>query len=184
MSGSSNTGDATIAGIAAALRDRRAELGITQEALAEAVGLPRPYLSRLENGEATTQVRRLVEVLGAVGLVLVALPRSHPAVREQLARDTHHRRKRPTRDQKLARAVATIADSVELPLAVRQLAATLAGALTERGARSVQPWVSTLVAQLDAVDVNEIDSRRTAESIRELRRARNQLVHIQPGDDE
>ncbi|MBC7462477.1 MAG: helix-turn-helix transcriptional regulator [Thermoleophilia bacterium] len=55
-------------GIGAALRHFREEAGLTQEQLAERLGLTRFYVARLESGAVSEQVERIValfEVLGA-----------------------------------------------------------------------------------------------------------------------
>lgn len=75
-----------VARIAQRLRERRADLGITQADLADQLGVTQAYLSRLETGEATIQMRRLVRALSAVGLDLIAVPRTHPAAREERMR--------------------------------------------------------------------------------------------------
>jgi HTH-type transcriptional regulator/antitoxin HipB len=75
--------------IAQVLRERRNELGLSQAELAEQLGLTQAYVSNLETAEATTQLKRLVAVLGAVGLDLVALPRAHPVAREMRSRPLH-----------------------------------------------------------------------------------------------
>ncbi|TQL02677.1 helix-turn-helix transcriptional regulator [Cellulomonas sp. SLBN-39] len=78
--------DQAVARLAQRLRERRLALGITQADLADQLGVTPAYLSRLETGEATTQLRRLVRALSSVGLDLLALPRNHPAAREERLR--------------------------------------------------------------------------------------------------
>jgi ribosome-binding protein aMBF1 (putative translation factor) len=58
-----------------ALRDARVAAGLSQEELAEFVGgFDRREVAKIENGQVTTQVRRLVELLAAAGLELVVQP--------------------------------------------------------------------------------------------------------------
>lgn len=54
----------------AALRQFRKEADLTQAQLAEMTGLERSYLSRLENGLETEQLRRLLALLSKLGLRL------------------------------------------------------------------------------------------------------------------
>lgn len=49
------------------IRDRRKELNMTQEKLAETVGKKRPYISRIENGE-DVRISNLLLVANALGL--------------------------------------------------------------------------------------------------------------------
>lgn len=89
--------DQTIARLTQRLRERRAELGVTQAELADQLGVTQAYLSRLETGDASLQLRRLVRALSSVGLELLALPRNHPAAREERMRPvTPPRRTRGT----------------------------------------------------------------------------------------
>lgn len=55
-----------------ALRRRR---GLTQSQLAQHLGLHRSYLSQLENGELSEQVKRLFDVLHALDAQLVVQDR-------------------------------------------------------------------------------------------------------------
>ena len=52
----------------AAIRHFRQEAGLTQAQLAELTGLNRTYLSKLERGGETEQIRRLLRVLRQLGL--------------------------------------------------------------------------------------------------------------------
>ena len=52
----------------AAIKHYRSEAGLTQAELAERVGLNRTYLSALERGHETEQVRRLLRVLKELGV--------------------------------------------------------------------------------------------------------------------
>ena len=51
-----------------AIRHYRAEAGMTQAELAERAGLRRSYLSELESGKETEQVKRLFRVLRELGV--------------------------------------------------------------------------------------------------------------------
>ena len=51
-----------------ALRQYRKEAGLTQAQLADIAGIERSYLSRLENGLETEQLRRLLAILSKLGL--------------------------------------------------------------------------------------------------------------------
>ena len=59
--------------LAAALRNRRRDLGWTQQALAEACNLPRTYVADLEGGRRNPSLRNLVRVANALGVTLAAL---------------------------------------------------------------------------------------------------------------
>ncbi|MEX1046284.1 MAG: helix-turn-helix domain-containing protein [Actinomycetota bacterium] len=54
--------------LAAAIRHYRKEAGLTQARLADVAGLNRTYLSDLERGGETEQVRRLLRVLKQLGV--------------------------------------------------------------------------------------------------------------------
>lgn len=51
-----------------AIRHYRAEAGMTQADLAERAGIQRSYLSELESGKETEQVKRLFRVLRELGV--------------------------------------------------------------------------------------------------------------------
>jgi len=51
-----------------AIRHYRTEAGLTQAQLAEMAGLQRSYLSELESGKETEQVKRLFRVLRQLGV--------------------------------------------------------------------------------------------------------------------
>jgi transcriptional regulator with XRE-family HTH domain len=53
----------TSSSIGTAIRHYRTRAGLTQAQLAEAAGLERTYLSRLENGLETEQLKRILAVL-------------------------------------------------------------------------------------------------------------------------
>lgn len=50
------------------LKDRRKELHITQESLAEKVGIKRSYISRIEKGETDMQMSSFIRIAEALGL--------------------------------------------------------------------------------------------------------------------
>jgi ribosome-binding protein aMBF1 (putative translation factor) len=50
------------------LRDRRKELKLTQQQLAEKVGKERSYIARIEKGETDMQVSSLIRIAQALGL--------------------------------------------------------------------------------------------------------------------
>ncbi|HEX5478243.1 MAG TPA: helix-turn-helix domain-containing protein [Dehalococcoidia bacterium] len=54
--------------LGAAIRHYREELGLTQAELAQRSGLNRTYLSALEQGSETEQLRRLFRVLRQLGV--------------------------------------------------------------------------------------------------------------------
>jgi len=51
-----------------AIRHYRAEAGLTQAQLAEMAGLQRSYLSELESGKETEQLRRVLHLLRQLGV--------------------------------------------------------------------------------------------------------------------
>lgn len=68
--------DSAVANLAAAIRQARVDAGLTQAELGAFVGASRFAVADLEAGKVTTQLRRLIETLDAVGLELVVEPRS------------------------------------------------------------------------------------------------------------
>jgi transcriptional regulator with XRE-family HTH domain len=58
----------TPASIGDAIRHYRTAAGLTQAQLAEMAGLQRSYLSELENGKETEQLRRTLRVLRQLGV--------------------------------------------------------------------------------------------------------------------
>lgn len=58
----------TPASLGDAVRHYRTEAGLTQAQLAEKAGIQRSYLSELENGKETEQVKRLFSVLRQLGV--------------------------------------------------------------------------------------------------------------------
>jgi HTH-type transcriptional regulator / antitoxin HipB len=58
----------TAASLGDAIRHYRTETGLTQAQLAEAAGLQRSYLSELENGKETEQLKRVFRLLRQLGV--------------------------------------------------------------------------------------------------------------------
>jgi HTH-type transcriptional regulator / antitoxin HipB len=58
----------TAASVGAAIRQYREEAGLTQEELASMAGLNRTYLSELEQGRETEQMRRILRLLKLLGV--------------------------------------------------------------------------------------------------------------------
>lgn len=58
----------TTASVGPAIRHYREEAGLTQDRLADMAGLNRTYLSDLEQGKETEQVRRILRVLKLLGV--------------------------------------------------------------------------------------------------------------------
>ena len=58
----------TPASLGDAIRHYRTEAGLTQAELAQKAGLHRSYLSELESGKETEQVKRLLRVLRQLGV--------------------------------------------------------------------------------------------------------------------
>ena len=56
------------ASLGEAIRHYRREAGLTQAQLAELAGLRRSYLSELESGKETEQVKRILRVLRQLGV--------------------------------------------------------------------------------------------------------------------
>lgn len=56
------------ASVGAAIRHFRKQAGLTQADLAERAGINRMYLSRLEGGHETEQLRNIFRVLGQLGV--------------------------------------------------------------------------------------------------------------------
>ncbi|MFT4221469.1 helix-turn-helix domain-containing protein [Dysgonomonas sp.] len=50
------------------LKEKRKELKLTQESLAEKVGLKRSYIAKIEKGETDLQISSLVRLANALGL--------------------------------------------------------------------------------------------------------------------
>jgi HTH-type transcriptional regulator/antitoxin HipB len=58
----------TAASVGPAIRQYREQAGLTQVELAELAGINRTYLSNLEQGRETEQLRRIVRVLKLLGV--------------------------------------------------------------------------------------------------------------------
>jgi HTH-type transcriptional regulator / antitoxin HipB len=58
------------------LRDRRSQLGLTQSALADVVGVNRRVIGELERGKPTVQLEIALRVAEALGLDVQLHPRS------------------------------------------------------------------------------------------------------------
>jgi XRE family transcriptional regulator, regulator of sulfur utilization len=58
----------TAASVGPAIRHYREEAGLTQEELASLAGLNRSYLSELEQGHETEQMRRILRLLKLLGV--------------------------------------------------------------------------------------------------------------------
>jgi HTH-type transcriptional regulator / antitoxin HipB len=58
----------TAASIGQAIRHYRRQAGLTQAELADQVGVDRTYLSRLERGQETEQLRRILAMLRQLGI--------------------------------------------------------------------------------------------------------------------
>jgi DNA-binding XRE family transcriptional regulator len=56
------------ASVGPAIRHYREEAGLTQEQLADMAGLNRTYLSDLEQGKETEQMRRILRILKLLGV--------------------------------------------------------------------------------------------------------------------
>lgn len=65
----------TIAEVAAAVRGRRAELGLSQDDLARRAYVSRKWVVELENGKATAELGLVLRVLDALELTVEASPR-------------------------------------------------------------------------------------------------------------
>ena len=50
------------------LREKRKELKLTQESLADKVGLKRSYIAKIEKGETDMQISSFVRIIKALGL--------------------------------------------------------------------------------------------------------------------
>ena len=58
----------TAGSVGEAIRAYRRQAGLTQEELASRVGISATYLSRLENGQETEQLRRIITILKELGV--------------------------------------------------------------------------------------------------------------------
>ncbi len=58
----------TAASVGPAIRSYREDAGLTQQELADMAGLNRSYLSALESGKETEQMRRVLRILKLLGV--------------------------------------------------------------------------------------------------------------------
>ena len=56
------------------VQEYREQNGLTQQELAERLGVKKSYLSRIENGKADNRLSTLAKVLGSIGFDIVAMP--------------------------------------------------------------------------------------------------------------
>jgi HTH-type transcriptional regulator / antitoxin HipB len=61
--------------LARVVRERRVELGLRQDALADLAGVSTRFVHTLEAGKPTVQLDRVTAVLEVLGLELVVVPR-------------------------------------------------------------------------------------------------------------
>lgn len=62
--------ESTLSEFAEILRNRRKELNLTQEELAEKVGKKRAYIARIEKGETDMQFSSFISISQALGIKL------------------------------------------------------------------------------------------------------------------
>ncbi len=60
--------ESTLSEFAEILRNRRKELNLTQEELAEKVGKKRAYIARIEKGETDMQLSSFISISQALGI--------------------------------------------------------------------------------------------------------------------
>ena len=65
-----NERESTLSEFAEILRNRRKELNLTQEELAEKVGKKRAYIARIEKGETDMQLSSFISISQALGIKL------------------------------------------------------------------------------------------------------------------
>jgi transcriptional regulator with XRE-family HTH domain len=58
--------DQALAKLGAAIRARRVSLGVSQEALADAAGIDRSHMGKIERGERNVTLLNLVRIAGAL----------------------------------------------------------------------------------------------------------------------
>ena len=68
--------------IGAAVRRRRKQMALSQDALGERIRLRQATISKLEAGEPGVRLRTLLDALSALGLELVIRPRSTVSPRD------------------------------------------------------------------------------------------------------
>lgn len=66
----------TVRDIGAIIRNRRKELGLSQKQLAEACGRGTRFISDVENGKATVEAGKLLELLAILGFDILVERRS------------------------------------------------------------------------------------------------------------
>jgi y4mF family transcriptional regulator len=67
-------GDARVASLAAAVRQRRHELGLRQDEVAALAGCSERFVHTLEHGKATLRLSKVLDVFEVLGLDLVVAP--------------------------------------------------------------------------------------------------------------
>lgn len=63
--------DSSLSELVEILRNRRKELNLTQEELAEKIGKKRTYIARIEKGETDMQLSSFISISQALGLEFV-----------------------------------------------------------------------------------------------------------------
>jgi HTH-type transcriptional regulator/antitoxin HipB len=71
----------TPAQVGAAVRRRRKQMALSQQALGERIRMRQATVSSLEAGEPGTRLKTLLDALSALGLEIVIRPRDTPAPR-------------------------------------------------------------------------------------------------------
>jgi len=69
----------SIADVAATVRGRRQDLGLTQAALAERTGISRKWIYQFESGKPTAELGLVLRVLEALGLIFELTTEATPA---------------------------------------------------------------------------------------------------------
>ncbi|WP_419923605.1 helix-turn-helix transcriptional regulator [Candidatus Poriferisocius sp.] len=64
------------------LRERRAELGFSQDEVARRAGVSRPWLSAVENGKTSSQINELLRLAHALGLAWELAPRRMTSIEQ------------------------------------------------------------------------------------------------------
>lgn len=72
--------------IGRAARQRRVDLGLSQEDLAERAGVTRQWISRFEQAKADVSLAKGMQVLRELGLIVDVAPRTAPKAGESLTR--------------------------------------------------------------------------------------------------
>lgn len=60
--------------VGAMVQEYREQHDLTQQELADRLGVKKSYLSRIENGKADIRLSTLAKVLGSIGFDIVAMP--------------------------------------------------------------------------------------------------------------